>query len=217
MKVEQFFRQVQAIIRVIQLDFRRITYTSQLKLYGEYRYTRDYGQHWKIGRIATARQFAGEAPVVGVREIYNGPQSARQTQHLTVTQKDIETRIVIIKHLTLLQKLCFLDRRRVRRISSLWLDDIYRVKVNSAKKWKTSTVLLVSTCWDQFAIMKYLDETPFVQSQLWFNQYDLDTGRVILRPRTIRERLKRLPIEQWPTAPGSLYTYIELSEQEDLE
>ncbi len=217
MRGEQYLRQVQATLRAIQLDFRRITHTSQPRLYCEYCYTRDYGQHWKKGRIATAQQIGREAPVVGVREIDNDLQAARQTQHLTVTQEDIETGTVIIKPLTLLQKLCFLDKRRVMRISSLWLDDIYRVKVDGAKKWRTGAVLSVSTCWDQFAIMKYIDESSFAQPQICFNQHDLDTRRVILRPRTIRERLKRRPIEQWPTALGSFYTPMELPEQEDLE
>ena len=54
MRGEQFFRQAHAALKTIQLGFRSISHTSQLRLYGEYRSTEDHGHHWKQGRIATA-------------------------------------------------------------------------------------------------------------------------------------------------------------------
>jgi hypothetical protein len=129
MRGEQFFRQAQAALKARQLGFRSISHTSQLRFYGE-----DNGHHWKQGRIATAHQVESEAPVVRVRAIDTEPQAVRHTQDLVVTQKQIETRRVIIKPLTLLQKRRFLERRRVTRVASLWLDDIYR---GTSKRDKT--------------------------------------------------------------------------------
>ena len=220
MKGEHFFRQARAALRAAQLGFRSIAHTSQLRLYGEYRYSEDHGRHWKLGRVATARQFESEAPVVRVREIYTDPQAERHTQDLVVTQVDIEAGRVIIKPLTLLQKRRFLERRRVIRVTSLWLDDIYRVQVNGTKQWKVGIVLSIYRYGDQTVIMRDVDDPA--QTQFHFTQHDLETGRVVLRPRTIRERLKRRPIEQrpivpWPTVSGSIYAPMELPEQEDLE
>jgi len=166
MRGEQFFRQAQAAFKAIQLGFRSISHTSQLRLYGEYRSTEDHGHHWKQGRIATAHQVESEAPVVRVREIDPEPQAVRQTQDVVVTQKHIETRRVIIKPLTLLQKRRFLDRRRVTRVASLWLDDIYRVQVKGTKQWKTGVVLSISGYWDQTVVMRDVDEPA--QSQFHF-------------------------------------------------
>ncbi len=215
MRGEQFFRQAQAALKTIQLGFRSISHTSQLRLYGEYRSTEDHGHHWKQGRIATAHQAEGEAPVVRVRAIDPEPQAVRHTQYLVVTQKHIETRWVIIKPLTLLQKRRFLERRRVTRVAALWLDDIYRVQVKGTKQWKTSVVLSISGYWDQTVVMRDVNDPA--QLQFHFTQHDLETGRVVLRPRTRRERLKRRPIAPWPTDPGSIYTPMELPEQEDVE
>ena len=202
------------------MRFRSISHTSQLRLYGEYRSTEDHGHHWKQGRIATDHQVESEVPVVRVREIDTEPQAVRHTQDVVVTQKHIETRWVIIKPLTLLQKRRFLERRRVTRVASLWLDDIYRVQVKGTKQWKTGVVLSISGYWDQTVVMRDVDEPA--QSQFHFTQHDLETGRVVLRPRTRRERLKRRPIAQWPivpwpTDPGSIYAPMELPEQEDVE
>ncbi len=65
--------------------------------------------------------------------------------------------------------------------------------------------------------MRYVDETPSAQPQFRFDQRDLDTGRVVLRPRTIRERLKRRPIAPWLTDPGNIYAPMEIPELEDVE
>ena len=159
--------------------------------------------------------FLPESAVVRVRAIDPEPQAVRHTQDVVVTQKHIETRWVIIKPLTLLQKRRFLERRRVTRVASLWLDDIYRVQVKGTKQWKTGVVLSISGYWDQTVVMRDVDEPA--QSQFHFTQHDLETGRVVLRPRTRRERLKRRPIAPWPTDPGSIYTPMELPEQEDVE
>ncbi len=217
---EHFFRQAQATLRAARLGFRSITHTSQLRLYGEYRYSEDHGHHWKQGRIATAHQVGSEAPVVRVREIYTDPQVVRHFQDLVVTQADLETGWVIIKPLTLLQRLRFLERRRVTHIAALWLDDIYRVQVKGTKQWRLGIVLCISRYWGQWVIMKDIDDPE--QTQFHFTQQDLETGRVVLRPRIIRERLKRRPIERrrrvlWPPEPGRLCAPIELPEQEDLE
>ena len=90
----------------------------------------------------------------------------RQTQDVVVTQKHIETRWVIIKPLTLLQKRRFLERRRVARVAALWLDDIYRVQVKGTKQWKTGVVLSISGYWDQTVVMRDVDEPA--QSQFHF-------------------------------------------------
>jgi hypothetical protein len=192
MRGEQFFRQAQAALKARQLGFRSISHTSQLRLYGEYRSTEDHGYYWKQGRIAAAHQAEGEASVVRVRAIDTEPQAVRHTQDLVVTQKHIETRRVIIKPLTLFQKRRFLERRRMTRVASLWLDDIYRIQVKGTKQWKTGVVLSISGYWDQTVVIRDVDEP--VQARFHFTQHDLETGRVVLRPGTRRERLKRRPI-----------------------
>lgn len=220
MSGKHFFRQALVLLRAARPGFRSIPHTSQLRLYGEYRYSEDHGHHWKQGRIATAHRVGHEAPVVRVREIYTDPQAVRHLQDLVVTQEDLETGWVIIKPLTLLQRLRFLDRRRVTDIAALWLDDIYRVYVKGTKQCRVGIVLCISRYGDQWGIMKDVDDPR--QSQFHFTQQDLETGRVVLRPRTIRERLKRRPVEQrrrvlWPPEPGRLWVPLELPEREDLE
>ena len=157
---------------------RRRFLARRFRFYGlvlSYRSTEDHRHHWKQGRIATAHQAEGEAPVVRVRAIDPEPQAVRHTQYLVVTQKHIETRWVIIKPLTLLQKRRFLERRRVALVAALWLDDIYRVQVKGTKQWKTSVVLSISGYWDQTVVMRDVNDPA--QLQFHFTQHDLETGR----------------------------------------